>query len=123
MTVRKSILLSSKRRKNLKTWFKESKESFPKEIMIVADFSHNGRIYVKRVYENVNIISTFYQEHFLSNIFKYEITSLYPQFHESVELHENKESNSTSQCTFNFLEKVEQEVVIKGIAFTDIPGK
>ncbi len=38
--------------KNLKTWFKESKECFSKGFMIVAGFACNGKLKVKKAEKN-----------------------------------------------------------------------
>ncbi|GBM73366.1 hypothetical protein AVEN_58668-1 [Araneus ventricosus] len=55
--------------------------------------------------------------HTIRNIFytffNYERPSLYPQCHQSTELHQDKVSRYASQSTDNFLEKMEQEMIIK----------
>jgi len=56
-------------------------------------------------------------------IFLNEIPSLYPQCHQSVELHQYKASSHTSNSTVNFLKEMEQKTGIKTIPFTDIPTK
>ena len=73
--------------------------------------------------KNIKINSKYYQEHILSPIFLDEIPSLYPQGHQSVELHQDKASSHTSKSTVNFLKEMEQKTLIKTIPFTDIPTK
>ncbi|GBM94110.1 hypothetical protein AVEN_237384-1 [Araneus ventricosus] len=46
-----------------------------------------------------------------------------PQCHQSIELHQDKEINHTSESTINFLEKIEQEIGTKIAPFTDISDK
>lgn len=120
---KRAIYYHKRGEKNLSTWFKESKESFSKGFMIVAGFSYNGKLKIKRVEKNVKINSKYYQEHILSPIFLNEIPSLYPQCHQSVRLHQDKASSHTSKSTVNFLKEMEQKTGIKAVPFTDIPTK
>jgi len=75
---KRAIYYHKRGEKNLSTWFKESKESFSKGFMIVADFSYKGKLKIKRVEKNVKINSKYYQEHILSPIFLNEITIALP---------------------------------------------
>ena len=67
----------------------------------------------RKVDKNVKFNSKYYQKYILTPIFKYEIPNIYPQCHQSVELHEDKASCRTSQSTIAFLEKIEQGKGIK----------
>ncbi|GBM76672.1 hypothetical protein AVEN_48794-1 [Araneus ventricosus] len=67
--------------------------------------------------KNVRFNSTYYQEHILSTIFKYEITYLYPPMPSiSGTYPKTKASSRTSQPSVNFLEK-EKVAGIKTITF------
>ena len=77
----------------------------------------------RKVDKNVKFNSKYYQKYILTPIFKYEIPNIYPQCHQSVELHQNKANNHTAQCTIAFQEKMEQKTRFKIISVTDIPAK
>ena len=74
----KYLSKEKRRKKYFVTWFKQSKESFSKEFVIVADFSYKGKVKMIKIDKNVKIISNYYQEHILTPIFKYKIPDLYP---------------------------------------------
>ncbi|GBM47900.1 hypothetical protein AVEN_104469-1 [Araneus ventricosus] len=48
---------------------------------------------------------------------------LYPQCHQTIELHQDKASSHTSQSTVNFVEKMEQVMGAKIVPFSDISAK
>ncbi|GBO06007.1 hypothetical protein AVEN_155699-1 [Araneus ventricosus] len=58
-----------------------------------------------------------------SDILIRDRTSPYPKFHRSVELHQDRARSHVSQSTVKFLEKIEEGMAIKTVAFTDIPAK
>ena len=58
-----------------------------------------------KIYKNVKINYEYYQEHTLNHIFEYEILDLYPQSHESIELHQDKAMSYPSQSQLLFSTK------------------
>ena len=117
------IVIKKRGKKDYETWFKESRESFPKGFMVAAGFSYNGKLTIKRIEKNAKINSIYYQEKILTPIFKEEIPSLYPFDLYKVELHQDKASSQTSKSTAIFLEKMRIETGIKTIPFSHIPVK
>ena len=63
--------------------------------MTVTGFSNKGRKKVKKIDKNVKINSKYYQEHVLTPVSEYEISELYSQFYQWVELHQDKSSSHT----------------------------
>ena len=91
--------------------------------MIVAGFSYNGKLKIRKVAKSVKINATYYQEHILTPIFMNDIPLLYPFDFQNVEIHQDKASSHTAHSTCTFLEEMEQETGIKSIPFDHIPVK
>ena len=60
---KRSIYYKKRGEKYICPWFKESKESYPKGFMIVAGFSYNGKLKIRKAAKSVKINATYYQEH------------------------------------------------------------
>jgi hypothetical protein len=119
----RAIFYRKRGEKKFQTWFKESRESFPKGFMIVAGFGYNGKLTIRRIEKNAKINSSYYQEHILKPIFYEEIPNLYPGLCDKVEVHQNKASSHTSASTLQFLQNITSETKIKAIPFDHIPVK
>ncbi|GBM55268.1 hypothetical protein AVEN_272339-1 [Araneus ventricosus] len=91
--------------------------------MIVAVFSYNGKLKIRRAEKNVKINSTYYQEKVLRPIFTEEISCLYPNDFQRVKLHQDKATSRTSKSTIAFLEKLKTYIGIAFIHFQHIPAK
>lgn len=84
-----------------------SKESFSKRFIIVAAFTYNGKINIKRVEGRRGILrSTYYQKLIVLSILKHEIPPLYHQCHQSAQLHQDKETSRSLQSTVDFSGKI-----------------
>ncbi|GFV59020.1 uncharacterized protein TNCV_1814091 [Trichonephila clavipes] len=91
--------------------------------MIVAEFSNNGKLKIKKASSKAKINSLYYQQNILESIFKEEIPTLYGKHIDKVELHMNKASSHTSKSTAAYLPKTESETGIKCIPFDEIGVK
>lgn len=120
---KRSIYYRKRGEKNVQTWFRQCKESFSKGFMIVAGFSYNGKLKIRRVEKNVKINSSYYQEKVLRPIFTEEIPLLYPNDFQRVKLHQDKATSHTSKTTTAFLEKMKTDTGIAYIPFQHIPAK
>lgn len=75
-------------------------------IKVLSDSFHYSKLKIKRVEDRIKIISRIIQKYMLSSIFRYEIPSLYPQWHQLIELHQDKASSHTSQFTVNLMKEM-----------------
>ncbi|GBM72233.1 hypothetical protein AVEN_83910-1 [Araneus ventricosus] len=94
-----------------------------KGFRIVAGFSYNGELKIRRVGKNVKVNSTYYQEEALRPIFTKEIPFLYPDDFQRVKLHQDKATSPTSKSTTEFLEEIKTDTSIAYIHFQHIPAK
>jgi hypothetical protein len=120
---KRGIFYKKRTEKSTENWFKESREGFPKGFMVVAGFSYNGKLTIRKIEKNAKINSKYFQDKILTPIFEKDIPSLYPMDLDKVELHQDKASSHTSKSTALFLEKMRNETGIKAIPFGHIPVK
>ena len=71
---KRAIFYKKRGEKNTETLFRECRESFPKGFMVVAGFSYNGKLTIRKIEKNAKINSKYYQDKILIPIF--EKTSL-----------------------------------------------
>jgi hypothetical protein len=108
---------------DLESWYRQAKESYPKGFMVVAGFSYNGKLKLRKVDRHTKINSAYYQTEVLNPIFHQDIPSLYGNDVEKVWVHQDKASSHTSTSTANFLEVLHMETKINTIPFAHIPVK
>lgn len=91
--------------------------------MVIAGFSKNGKLKIRKVEKNVKINSDYYQKYVLTPIFKKYIPSLYPNNLQCVKFHQDRASSHTSTSTALFFVKMRNETEIEAIPFKCIPLK
>ncbi|GFT66393.1 transposase [Trichonephila clavipes] len=79
-------------------WLRQCTVKFSKGFMIVAGFSKNGKLKVKKVSSKAKINSLYFHQNILEPIFE-EISTLYGKDIDKVELHMDKDSSGTSRST------------------------
>ncbi|KMQ81781.1 transposase, partial [Lasius niger] len=119
----RAIYYRPKGEKNFQTWYLECKETFSKGFIIIAGYSYDGKLIIRRVHKNAKVNPAYYQTEVLTPIFRTEVPALYGRDKNRVWVHQDKASSHTSRSTLAFLENMEQETGVHVIPFNNIPVK
>jgi hypothetical protein len=120
---KRSIYYTSRSKKDDRVWCRQRTESFPKGFMVMAGFSYQGKLKLRKIERNTKINSVYYQNNILSPIFKEEIPNLYGSETCNVVFHHDKAPSHVSQSTVNYLQRLKAETGINSIEPRRIPVK
>src|SRR5258705_9068263 len=99
------------------------RNSFAKGFMIVAGYSYNGKLKLRRVEKNAKINAKYYQDHILDPIYRVEIPALYGTATPNVWIHQDKAFSHTAKTTMKYMRDMEAESGIHVILYSSIPVK
>ena len=104
-------------------WCRAAVASFLKGFMIIAGFSYNGNLRIRRVDLKTKINSLYYQQNVIRPIMLDVIPKLYGSDRHKVWVHQDKASSHTSRSTTQYSAQLSEETGINIIPFSAVPVK
>jgi hypothetical protein len=120
---KRAVFYRSRDSQDRSDWVRECKESFPRGFMVVAGYSYNGKLPIRRIEPNAKINAAYYQEKVLEPMYRVDIPSLYGSDTRKVGIHQDKASSHTARSTVAYMDRLAAETGIRAIPFHEIPVK